>query len=106
MNLFVEILIYTEMSYLSLTEAPETNNIFSPMDLSPGQTAYFKCLNSSSMSPNLDQYKIQWFKDNDPLDIDSSRMHLFSSGALEIDELTASDKGNYYCNVTSGSLNK
>lgn len=76
------------------------------MDLSPGQTAYFKCLNSSTLTPNFDQYQIQWFKDNDPLIIDKLRMHLFSSGALEIDELTASDKGSYYCNVTSGSFYK
>lgn len=31
-------------------------------------------------------------------------MTLFPSGAIEIDELIASDKGTYWCNVTSGTF--
>lgn len=76
------------------------------MDLAPGQTAYFKCFNSSSQSPNIANYRIQWFKDNDALHIDNTRMTFFPSGALEIDDLMTADKGSYYCNITSGSFYK
>lgn len=56
------------------------------------------------MPPDLSKYDIQWFKDDMPLEIDNSRMVLFPSGAIEIDELVASDKGTYQCNVTSGTF--
>lgn len=85
---------------------PETNNIFSEMYLFPGQTAYFKCLNATLLPANLNNYQIQWLKDDIPLQIDETRMIFFPSGAIEIDELTAFDKGTYQCNVTSGSFYK
>lgn len=84
-------------------ELPETNNLFEEQQLYPGQTSYFKCLTSSGPS-DLSKYHIQWFKDDVPLTIDSTRMVLFPSGAIEIDELVVSDKGAYQCNVTSGTL--
>lgn len=87
------------------SELPETNNLFSELYLFPGQTAYFKCL-SLSVSTNNGNYQTKWYKDDSPLVLDESRMILLASGALEIDELTASDKGTYQCNVTSGSLNR
>lgn len=80
---------------------PETNNLFREIYLYPGQTAYFKCL---SMPVQLDLSNVQWYKDDYPLEIDSSRMVLFPSGAIEIDELVASDKGTYQCNITSGNF--
>lgn len=86
-----------------MTELPETNNLFEEQQLYPGQTSYFKCLTSSGPS-DLSKYNIQWFKDDVPLTIDSTRMVLFPSGAIEIDELVVSDKGAYQCNVTSGTL--
>lgn len=85
------------------TELPETNNLFRELYLYPGQTAYFKCL-SSSVLVDADKYQIQWFKDEMPLKIDDTRMILFPSGAIEIDELIPSDKGTYQCNVTSGTF--
>lgn len=92
--------------FLNFAEIPETNNIFSEQYLFPGQTAYFKCLNASSMPSNLHNYQIQWYKDDVPLHIDETRMVLFPSGAIEIDELSATDKGTYQCNVTSGSSHR
>lgn len=77
--------------------------MFRELYLYPGQTAYFKCL-SAATSSDLSKYHIQWFKDDVPLEIDKSRMVLFPSGAIEIDELIASDKGTYQCNVTSGTF--
>lgn len=58
------------------------------------------------MPSHLHNYQIQWYKDDVPLHIDETRMVQFPSGAIEIDELTASDKGTYQCNVTSGSANR
>lgn len=84
-------------------ELPETNNLFRELYLYPGQTAYFKCL-SSSIPSDISKYNIQWFKDDFPFNLDSSRMVLLPSGAIEIDELVASDKGTYQCNVTSGTF--
>lgn len=88
------------------TELPETNNIFSELYLFPGQTAYFKCLSSPILTNENTNYRIQWFKDDSPLILDETRMILLASGALEIDEITASDKGTYQCNVTSGPLHR
>lgn len=66
----------------------------------PGQTAYVKCL-TSPIQQGI-KYKIEWLKDEAPLQIDESRMIVLPSGAIEIDELTPSDRGTYQCNVTSG----
>lgn len=91
------------MFVLLSIELPETNNLFRELYLYPGQTAYFKCLASPTPSDS-GKYQIQWFKDDVPLTIDNTRMVLFPSGAIEIDELVASDKGTYQCNVTSGTF--
>lgn len=90
-------------NFVCCIELPETNNLFRELYLYPGQTAYFKCL-SSSTTLDPTKYQIQWFKDDAPLKIDETRMVLFPSGAIEIDELIPSDKGAYQCNVTSGTF--
>lgn len=81
--------------------SPETSEVY----LFPGQTAYFRCLaNPTVMFVDRKLYQIQWLRDDSPLRLDESRMLVLPSGALEIDELTASDRGIYQCNVTSGSV--
>lgn len=47
-----------------------------------------------------------WHKDDAPLHYDLSRMLMLPSGAIEIDEVTPSDRGKYHCNVTSGSYSQ
>ncbi len=90
--------------FLFLAELPETNHIFSEVYLFPGQTAYVKCL-TSPIQQGI-KYKIEWLKDEAPLQIDESRMIVLPSGAIEIDELTPSDRGTYQCNVTSGIVSR
>lgn len=87
-----------------LSELPETNHLFSEIYVHPGQTAYFKCL-LSVVEPGIN-YKVNWLKDEAPLHIDESRMTLFPSGAIEIDEVRNADRGSYQCNVTSGAISK
>lgn len=78
--------------------------MFNELYLYPGQTAYIKCL--SVPMPKYKNYHIQWLKDDVPLIIDETRMVLLSSGAIEIDELVASDRGTYQCNITLGSSHR
>ncbi|XP_050527006.1 neogenin isoform X2 [Daktulosphaira vitifoliae] len=65
------------------------------LKLSPGQTAYFSCVINSQPSP-----RIVWLKDHSPLIVDDSRMTIFPSGSLEIDDVHKGDAGSYRCNVT------
>lgn len=90
--------------FADVSELPETNVMFNELYLFPGQTAYIKCL--SSPMPKNKNYHIQWLKDDVPFIIDETRMILFSGGAIEIDELTAADKGTYQCNITLGTEHK
>ncbi|KAJ6643801.1 Neogenin [Pseudolycoriella hygida] len=92
--------IVSRSARVSIAKHPETNHIFSEVYLFPGQTAYVKCL-TSPIQHGI-KYKIEWLKDEAPLHIDESRMTVLPSGAIEIDELTPSDRGTYQCNVTSG----
>ncbi|XP_055311866.1 neogenin isoform X2 [Sitodiplosis mosellana] len=95
--------IVSRSAIVSISKLPETNNLFEELHLYPGQTAYIKCLASPATS-DLGKYHVQWFKDDMPLRLDDTRMVLFPSGAIEIDELVAADKGTYQCNVTSGTF--
>lgn len=52
------------------------------------------------MNINDNNYKIHWYKDDMPLQIDSARMLILPTGSLEIDELTVQDRGTYQCNVS------
>ncbi|XP_033610053.1 neogenin-like isoform X2 [Cryptotermes secundus] len=62
----------------------------------PGQTAYFSCWVNA-----IPQATITWLKDERPLHLDETRMLVLPSGALEIDEVRASDQGSYRCNASS-----
>lgn len=65
------------------------------------QTAFFSCsLLSTKLLEN--RVKIQWLKDEHPLQLDESRMTIMpSSGALEIDDVRHEDVGFYRCNATA-----
>lgn len=88
------------------SELPDVNQDSNEVYLYPGQTAYFKCTVSPLTIDDEARYKIQWMKDDSPLQIDASRMQLLPSGALEIDEVTTIDRGTYHCNITSGTFSK
>ncbi|PSN38934.1 hypothetical protein C0J52_08943 [Blattella germanica] len=62
----------------------------------PAQTAYFSCYVDA-----IPPASVTWLKDERPLHLDETRMLVLPSGALEIDEVQASDQGSYKCNVTS-----
>ncbi|XP_063615803.1 neogenin-like, partial [Penaeus indicus] len=55
---------------------------------------------SSSVSSSSLSVSVSWFKDSQPLEVDS-RMTLLPSGALEIENVVSSDEGEYYCHASS-----
>lgn len=92
--------IVSRPAIVSIARPPELHQESSEVYLLPGQTAYFRCLAvPSSQQKSL---HIQWLKDDLPLRLDETRMVTLPSGALEIDEVSASDRGAYHCNVTYG----
>lgn len=51
-------------------------------------------------------HEVQWLKDEAPLHLDETRMTIFPSGSIEIDDVTVPDGGSYQCKVTSGTDSK
>lgn len=96
--------IVSRPATVSIASLPELNQEFNEIYLFPGQTAYFRCL-TAKLPANV-AYSVEWIKDDVPLVIDESRMLILQSGALEIDELSASDRGTYQCNVTAGGASR
>uniref|UniRef100_A0A1L8DK65 Putative axon guidance receptor dscam n=1 Tax=Nyssomyia neivai TaxID=330878 RepID=A0A1L8DK65_9DIPT len=96
--------IVSRPATVSIAALPELHQEFNEIYLFPGQTAYFRCL--MIKLPSNVVYTVEWLKDDAPLLVDESRMLILQSGALEIDELTASDRGMYQCNVTAGGSTK
>ncbi|XP_059613953.1 neogenin [Phlebotomus argentipes] len=96
--------IVSRPATVSIATLPELNQEFNEIYLFPGQTAYFRCL-TTKLPANV-AYSVEWIKDDVPLLVDESRMLILQSGALEIDELSASDRGTYQCNVTAGGASK
>lgn len=96
--------VVSRSARVSIAKLPEINHLFSEIYLYPGQTAYFKCLTNPMV--NGITYHIQWLKDDAPLRIDEARMLMLPSGAIEIDEITISDRGTYHCNVTAGTISR
>ncbi|XP_026472597.1 neogenin-like [Ctenocephalides felis] len=66
-----------------------------------GQTAFFTCL-IVPVDRKI-KYTYVWLKDERPIKLDSVRMTILPSGALEIDDIVPSDKGSYRCNVTDNN---
>ncbi|XP_055381759.1 neogenin [Condylostylus longicornis] len=96
--------IVSRSAIVSIARLPDLNQDFIELYLLPGQTAYFRCMIGQMQSGV--QYNIQWLKDEQPLQMDKIRMIIMPNGALEIDEITNSDRGIYQCNVTFGNISK
>ncbi|XP_022241027.1 neogenin-like isoform X2 [Limulus polyphemus] len=77
-------------SLLRFEEEPQDVTVY------PGQTAYFPCTIQGIPLP-----EITWFKDEQPLALDLTRMIVLPSGALEIDIVQTSDAGIYKCNASN-----
>lgn len=94
--------IVSRSAYLSIATLPEVNQESNEIYLFQGQTAFLKCISSFPMinRQGAYNYKVQWLKDDAPLRFDETRMLVMPSGSLEIDELSAQDRGTYQCNVT------
>ncbi|CAN7984038.1 unnamed protein product, partial [Ixodes hexagonus] len=71
------------------------------MRLFPGQTAYFPC--SAFAIPSA---SVVWLKDQQPLQLDPSRMLVLPSGALEIDGVQTTDEGAYQCTAYNAEKNR
>ncbi|XP_026287667.1 netrin receptor DCC isoform X2 [Frankliniella occidentalis] len=74
-----------------------------PADLRvfPGQTAHFACVTQPVPGPGRAAGPhAAWLRNDRPLLLDPARMLVMPSGALEIDEVQASDQGAYQCNAT------
>lgn len=71
------------------------------MHLFPGQTAYFPC--SAFAIPSA---SVTWLKDQQPLQLDPSRMLVLPSGALEIDAVQTTDEGAYQCSALNAEKNR
>ncbi|XP_032671997.1 neogenin isoform X4 [Odontomachus brunneus] len=61
-----------------------------------GQIAYLSCALPASSS----LLKVQWLKNEHPLVLETSRMTILPSGALEIDDVQYHDFGSYRCNAS------
>lgn len=75
-----------------------TRFIAEPEDLttSLGHTARFECLAQGVPTP-----KVSWFKDNEPLLLDETRMTVLPSGSLEIRKVKDGDQGGYMCQASN-----
>lgn len=91
--------IVSRPAIVSIASPPELHQDSTEVYLLPGQTAYFRCLAVPQAEKAM---HIQWLRDDLPLPMDESRMVVLPSGALEIDEVSASDRGAYSCSVTYG----
>lgn len=96
--------IVSRSATVSIARLPEIDQDFMELYLLPGQTAYFRCMIAPIQSGI--KHHVQWLKDDAPLHFDTMRMVILPSGALEIDEVSNSDRGTYQCNVTSGTISR
>lgn len=94
--------IVSRPAIVSIARPPELSQESTEVYLMPGQTAYFRCLAIPRVSSSQNSFHVQWLKDDLPMRLDETRMVVLPSGALEIDEVSASDRGAYSCNVTYG----
>ncbi|XP_016957422.1 neogenin isoform X3 [Drosophila biarmipes] len=98
--------VLSRPALVAIARQPDLNQDFLETYLLPGQTAYFRCMVGEASWQEGVKHSVQWFKDDLPLAVDKLRMVVLPNGALEIDEVGASDRGSYQCNVTSGSFSR
>ncbi|XP_021933563.1 neogenin isoform X2 [Zootermopsis nevadensis] len=88
--------IVSHTARLKVATLPQIQQQPADQQVFPGQTAYFSCWVDATPPAT-----VTWLKDGRPLHLDESRMLVLPSGALELDEVRASDQGSYQCNATS-----
>ncbi|KAL7046588.1 hypothetical protein ACKWTF_002648 [Chironomus riparius] len=99
--------IVSRTARLSIASQPEVNQESNEVYLDLGNIAYIKCMTSQTlMNINDKNFKVQWFKDDVPFKIDSTRMSILPTASLEIDEITFDDRGTYQCNVSYESYSR
>lgn len=98
--------VLSRPALVAIARQPELNQDFIETYLLPGQTAYFRCMVGEHVWQPGVKHTVQWYKDDMLLPLDKLRMVVLPNGALEIDEVVASDRGAYQCNVTSGSASR
>ncbi|XP_033246783.1 neogenin isoform X5 [Drosophila miranda] len=98
--------VLSRPALVAIARQPDLNQDFIETYLLPGQTAYFRCMVGEASWQEGVRHSVQWFRDDTPLPLDKLRMVVLPNGALEIDEVAASDRGAYQCNVTSGSVSR
>ncbi|XP_015040312.2 neogenin isoform X6 [Drosophila pseudoobscura] len=98
--------VLSRPALVAIARQPDLNQDFIETYLLPGQTAYFRCMVGEASWQEGVRHSVQWFRDDMPLPLDKLRMVVLPNGALEIDEVVASDRGAYQCNVTSGSVSR
>lgn len=92
--------IYNNHHHVNAAQ-PEVNQESNEIYLDLGNIAYIKCMTSQTLiNINDKNFKVQWFKDDVPFKIDSTRMSILPTASLEIDEITFDDRGTYQCNVS------
>nr|XP_045611215.1 neogenin-like isoform X3 [Procambarus clarkii] len=87
--------IISSRARLSIVALPKFEDQPQDMTVFEGERARFPCAIDGSPPPI-----IKWFRNSHPLDPDS-RMTRLPSGALEIENVAATDDGEYYCQATS-----
>lgn len=93
--------ILSRSAKLQVAALPRFDEQPRDMHLFPGQTAYFPC--SAFAIPSA---SVTWLKDQQPLQLDPSRMLVLPSGALEIDAVQTTDEGAYQCSALNAEKNR
>ncbi|XP_042907153.1 neogenin isoform X2 [Parasteatoda tepidariorum] len=84
--------IISKEAKLQIASLPPFAKVITDLSVSQEQTVYFPC--SIQAVPPA---SITWFKNQQPLHLDATRMTILPSGALEIDDVQPVDRGTYHC---------
>ncbi|XP_067140821.1 neogenin-like isoform X3 [Centruroides vittatus] len=88
--------IVSRSAKLQISSLPRFDEQPEDINVHLHQSAYLPCA-----IQGIPPATITWLKDGHPLNIESSRMMVLPSGALEIDFVKKSDAGIYQCNATN-----
>ncbi|XP_076332056.1 neogenin-like [Tachypleus tridentatus] len=88
--------IVSRTAKLQVASLPRFDEQPQDVTLYSGQAAYLPCA-----IQGIPPASVSWEKDSYPLQIDSSRMIVLPSGALEIKHVKITDEGRYRCNASN-----
>ncbi|XP_023218239.1 neogenin-like isoform X2 [Centruroides sculpturatus] len=88
--------IVSRSAKLQISSLPRFDEQPEDINVHLHQSAYLPCA-----IQGIPPATITWLKDGHPLNVESSRMMVLPSGALEIDFVKKSDAGIYQCNATN-----